>query len=230
MRPHLVLAHVGGHDGVPGDSSWMVVQDLVGVRMSSLLQRGGSAWEKTDSFQLGGGTGQALVEQLQHPLGVADDVVVGEHVLVDLRPVDVDVDDLGLAGEGGGVGGHPVGEPAAHGDEQVALVAGHVGGLGAVHADHAGGEGVGPGEAAAAHDGDGHRGVQLLGNFRNSLVRPAADHAAAADEQGPLGLGDHLHQVVHVARSGSGAFRPWLPAQLAARRPWSRFSVQGMNS
>ena len=52
-------------------------------------------------------------------------MVVGEDVFVNLRPVDVDVDNFGLAGEGFGLEGHPVGEPAAHGDEQVTLVAGH---------------------------------------------------------------------------------------------------------
>ena len=71
-----------------------------------------------------------------------------------------------------------------------------------MHADHAGGEGVGPREAAAPHDRDGHRGVQLLGKFPELLVRPAPDHAAAADEQGALRLGDHFHQLVHVAQVG----------------------------
>ena len=39
------------------------------------------------------------------------------------EPINVNVDNFGLAGEGVGLEGHPVGEPAAHGDEQVALVA-----------------------------------------------------------------------------------------------------------
>ena len=90
--------------------------------------------------------GDPLVEQFQHPFGgLADDVVVGEDVLVDLRPVDIDLDDLRLAGKGRRVQGHPVREAAAHGDEQVALVTGGVGGLGAVHPHHAGGEGCAPG-------------------------------------------------------------------------------------
>ncbi len=29
-------------------------------------------------------------------------------------------------------------------------------------------------------------------------VRPPADHAAAAHQQRPLGLGDHLHQLVDI--------------------------------
>ena len=142
-------------------------------------------------------------------------MVVGEDVLVDLRPVDVDLDDLGLAGKGGRVQGHPVREAAAHGDEQVALVAGHVGGLGAVHADHAGGQGVVAGEAAAAHDGDGHRGVQLLGKLPELPVRPAPDHAAAAHEQRALGLGDHLQPACRCPPGRAPAvFRSWLAAQV----------------
>ena len=47
--------------------------------------------------------GDPLVEQFQHPFGGADDVVVGTDVLVDLRTVDIDLDDLRLAGKGGRV-------------------------------------------------------------------------------------------------------------------------------
>ena len=118
------------------------LQDLVGVEDVVLFQRD-LLLREHPLLPLGVVVGGQLgVEQLQHPAGVADDVVVGDHVLVDLRPVNVDVDDFGVGGKGGGIGGHPVGEPAADGDEQIALVAGVVGGVGAVHADHAGEQGV----------------------------------------------------------------------------------------
>ena len=68
----------------------------------------------------------ALVEQFQHPAGIADDVVVGDNVLVDFRTVDVDVNHLGVLGKGAGVTGDPIGEPAANGDEQIAGAAGVV--------------------------------------------------------------------------------------------------------
>ena len=117
--------------------------------------------------------------------GVADDVVVGEHVLVDLRPVDVDVDDFGVGCEGGGVGGHPVGEAAADGDEQIALVGGEIGGVGAVHTDHAGEQPVIAGAGAAAHDGGGHRSVEPLdkgAELGHSSL--GADDPAAHQHQG----------------------------------------------
>ena len=149
--------------------------------------------------------GHALVEELQHPAGVPDDVVIGLDVLVDLGAVDVDVDDLGVPGEGGGVQGHPVGETAADGNEQIALIHGEIGGVRAVHPDHAGEQPVAAGTGAAAHDSGGHRGVQRLEKlpeFRYGAL--GADHAAAHQHQGLLGGRDHIQQLLDVAVVGLG--------------------------
>ena len=204
--PHLMLAHVGGDDGIVGTHPGDGVQDLLGGQVVGVLVVSRLGGEGEDVlFPLAVVIlGDLAVEQLQHLLGVADDVVVSLHILVDLSPVDVDLDDLGLAGEGRGLQGHTVREAAAHGDEQVAAVAGHVGGLGAVHADHAGGERVAAGDAAGTHQGDRHGGVDLPGKLAELLVGAAAGHAAAADEHGLLGLGDHVHQLVHVLLVGFG--------------------------
>ena len=53
-------------------------------------------------------------------------------------------------------------------------------------------------EAAAPHNSDGHRSVQLLGKLPELPVGSAPDHTAAADEQRPPGLGNHLHQGFNV--------------------------------
>ena len=66
--------------------------------------------------------GEGLVQKLQHPPRVADDVVVGLDVFVDFRPVNVNLYDFGVGRKDGRVGSHPVGEAAAHGNEQVALL------------------------------------------------------------------------------------------------------------
>ena len=78
--PHLVLAHVGGDDGVPvGDSLVMVSRISWGWQHIVLLEGDGSFWPRTPTPSTRGsrGLGQLLVQQLQHPAGVADDVVVG---------------------------------------------------------------------------------------------------------------------------------------------------------
>ena len=79
---------------------------------------------------------------------VTGDGDVGPADLVELGRVDVDVDDLGLGGEGADLAGHPVVEPAAQGDEQVGLLHGGDGGVVAVHAGHAQAQRVGVGEAS----------------------------------------------------------------------------------
>ena len=206
--PHLMLSHVGGHNGVLGGQAADDLQHLLGGQGIAVPGNGGLPQGEDVFLPLRMAVlGQASVEQLQHPLGRAHDVVVGKHVFVDFRAVNVDLDDLGLAGKGARVQSHPVGEPAAHGDEQVALVAGQVAGLGTVHAHHAGGEGMSAGEAAAAHDGDGHRGVQLFSKLPELLVGPSPDHAAAADQHGLFRLGDHLHQSVDVTQVGLGGLQ-----------------------
>ena len=207
--PHLMLAHVGGHDGVVGAEPGDGVQNLLGRQVVGVLIIGRLRGEGEDILLPLAVVilGHLLVQQCQHLLGVADDVVVGLHILVDLRPVNVDVDNLGLPGKGRRLQGHTVRETAAHGNEQVAAITGHVGGLGAVHADHARGQGVPAGDPPRSHKGNGHRGVNPPGEFPELLMGPAAHYAAAADEHGLLGLGDHLHQLVHILLVGLRHFQ-----------------------
>ena len=198
--PHLVLAHIRGDHGVHRHEPRDGVRDLLGGQGASAFVVFRFRLEGENVILPRGVIHRLkLVEQhLQHALRIADDVVVGLHVFVDLRAVDVDLHDLGLACKACRVKCHAVGEAAAHGDEQVTAVAGHVGGLGAVHADHARGERVAPLEAAAAHEGHGNGRVDALRKFQKLAVRPAAHHAAAADEEGLLGSADHFDQLVHV--------------------------------
>ena len=76
-----------------------------------------------------------------------------------------------------------------------------------MHADHARGQGVPAGDPPRSHKGNGHRGVNPPGEFPELLMGPAAHYAAAADEHGLLGLGDHLHQLVHILLVGLRHFQ-----------------------
>ena len=60
--------------------------------------------------------------------------------------------NLGLAGKTVGFSGHPVVEAHTDTDEQIALGRAHVGPVGAVHADHAEPERIGPGESSQPHE------------------------------------------------------------------------------
>ena len=92
---------------------------------------------------------------------VADDRQVGGLVLVDLRRIDVDVDDLAVLGELAHLAGHAVVEADAEGQQQVGVVDGVVGVDGAVHAEHLQAEEMLAGEAAQAEQrqGDGNAGA-----------------------------------------------------------------------
>ena len=105
---------------------------------------------------------------------------VGDLVLVDLRRVDVDVDDLAVLGELADLAGDAVVEAHAEGQQQVGLVDGVVGVDGAVHAEHVQAEEVLAREAAQAvqRQGDGDAG--LLGELRaGASPAPDGDDAAA---------------------------------------------------
>ena len=112
---------------------------------------------------LDGARGRAVAAQRLDQVGddgldVAHDRHVGVAVLADLGRVDVGVDHLGLGRERIQLAGHPVVEPGAQRDQQVALLQRRHRGDGAVHAGHAQVLRVAVGERAARHqrgdDGD----------------------------------------------------------------------------
>ena len=194
-----MLAHVGGDDGLAVGEVLDGLQHLVGVEHIVLFQGQLLAGEHL-GLPLGVVVGGKLgVEQLQHSAGVSDDVVVGENVFIDLRPVNVDMYDFGLFGKDGGVGGHPVREAAADGNEQIALGGGDVGGVGAVHTHHAGEQGVVAGTGAAAHDGGAHRGVQGFNELAElGYSPPGANDAASHQHHGAFCLCNQIQQLLNV--------------------------------
>ena len=111
------------------------------------------------------------VQVRERELHVAVDRDVGDLVLVDLRRVDVDVDDLAVLGELGELAGHAVVEAHAEGQQQVGLVDGVVGVDRAVHAEHVQGQVMVGREAAEAVHGQGDRDAGLLGELPQ-LRRP----------------------------------------------------------
>ena len=72
-------------------------------------------------------------------------------------------------------------------------------GVGAVHPDHPGKQGVIPRTGAAAHDSRGNRGVEGLNKPPEFGDRPlGADDTPAHQDQGPLGGLNHLKQLLNV--------------------------------
>ena len=213
-RPHLVLAHLGGDDriaraghliqpfdGVLGQDHvrlWFEGQALLGAPVVDLgpplVQRrlvGGQAVRRPQADQ-----------RVQHRAGVADDGDVDGHVLVDRRPVDVDVDLLRPRREGIQPPGDPVVEPGADRQHDVAVVHGVVGLPGAVHAQHAQKLFVGRGIGAQAHQRVGHRKAGHVSKRDQLLARlwPGVDDAAAGIDDRPLGTGQQPDRLAHRGR------------------------------
>ena len=147
-RPHLVLADLGGDVGVhvlgrrvePLDRILRhddVVVRLVGERVArppagDLLPPG------IERLLVGLGARPPQPHQIfQNPADVAEDADIGADVLVDRRGIDVDVDLLRVRRERVDAAGDAVVETRADADHDVAIVHGHVGFVGAVHAEHA---------------------------------------------------------------------------------------------
>ena len=141
---------------------------------------------------------QTGVQLSEDQLCVPDDAGVHLDVLVDLRRIDVDLEDLGILRELGGIARHPVAEPGAHNNQKIRLSDAEVGGLGSVHSHHAGVELVGAVKGALAHQAVRHRCLYLVGKGPQ-LVRGIGDDGAAAHkDKGLAGFADHLNGLLHV--------------------------------
>ena len=96
-RPHLMLAHIGGHDGVLGGHAADGLQhlpgseDLGGLHLRLPLQGKDLLLPGVPVV-----LGDPLVEQFQHPFGGADDVVVGEDIFINLSAININMYDFGV--------------------------------------------------------------------------------------------------------------------------------------
>ena len=131
-----------------------------------------------------------LVQLAQGVLHVADDRQIGLLDLVDLRGVDVDVDDLRPAGELRDLAGHAIVEPHAQGQQQIGVVDRVVGVDAAVHAEHVQRERIVAGEAAQAHQRRGHGNARLADQRGQFVAGVGGDDAAAGVDHRPLGGAD----------------------------------------
>jgi len=144
-RPHLVLADLGGDDGVAAGQLMQLLDDELRLDNPGLLDipQRMPALPFPDLLVPGGMAGRRLlavkilsaVEPSVHGdegvLAVGDYGDVDPDVLADGRRVDIDMDNLRMRGKGVHPAGNAVVETGAHRDQQVAVGDGHVGVVGA---------------------------------------------------------------------------------------------------
>ena len=198
--PHLMLANVGGHDGILRDHPCNRIQDLLRCQCIAAFVILALGLEGEDVFLpfcmifLS----DLFVQFLQDMFCIADDMMINFDVFVDLRTVDIDLYDFCLLCEGRRIQCHPVGEPASNCDQKVASVTGHIGSLRTMHADHAGCQWIPSLESAAAHQGHSNRSIDLFREFREFLLCSAADDTAATDQKRFFGCLDHIHKDIDI--------------------------------
>ena len=137
-----------------------------------------------------------LLNEGEHPAqNVADITGNGKihiHVLAQLTGVDIDLDDGGVLGKGLGVQGHAVRKAGAQCDQHVTICDRPVGGVAAVHSDHADVHRVTVGHNACGHQGIGGGDLRLVDQVTQGLAGSRAPHAAAKIDQRALGRVDDI--------------------------------------
>ena len=191
-RPHLVLAHLGRDDRPAPRELMELFNDVLGFDvLVAAVAEGHFRFPLTELVAPGAdlplGRRQPLfvaetMEGLERRGAVADDGQIGPDDSVDRDGIDIDVDDPGMGGKGRDLGGSAIIEPDADRHQKIALADGHVGRVGAMHAQHAGPERIARGEGAQPHqrrdDRDPelfHEGAENLGGFSENHPSPDDD-------------------------------------------------------
>ncbi len=178
---------------------WMTSSDILIVERELLLPLAdlrvplGEVAEAGDQLEVLTALAGALEQPIQpaeRVLHVAHDRQFHDLVLVDLRLVEVDVDDRPVLGELGDFARHAIVEPHADGEQQVGLVHRIVRVHGAVHAEPFQRKRMRLGEAADAHERGRHGDLRPLHELQQLGRRVAGNHAAAHIEHRLLRLLD----------------------------------------
>ena len=137
-----------------------------------------------------------LLNKGEHPAqdiaDITDNGKIHIHVLAQLTGVDIDLDDGGVLGKGLGVQGHAVRKAGAQCDQHVTVRDRPVGGVAAVHSDHADVHRVTVGHNACSHQSIGGGDLRLVDQVTQGLAGSRAPHAAAKIDQRALGRIDDI--------------------------------------
>ena len=176
-RPHLVLTHVRGDDGIRCQLA-NGQQHLLGEEGAF----GGRHGEGIGLFPLGDARQprsraglhlllQAQLHQARHAQAqITQHRHIGATGLADFGRVNLKVDHPGPGGEGVELSGHPIVKTGANSNQQIAFGDGEVGIGRAVHAEHAHRERVVFIEGTLPHQGGGDRDLIALSDHPQAVV------------------------------------------------------------
>ena len=201
--PHLVLSHVGGHDGIPIRSLPDIGDQMGYVQFAVFLPVHNAA---------GIGIGFPAVDLLlpfimvvfvhqrdqvaEHIAYIAYERHIDKHIFVDLRWIDLDVDLLGARCIRFQRAGHAVVKAHTEGKDQVGILDRHVGMEFPVHAHHAQTQFMRSRERAEAEQCARHRRLGLDGELHQLLLRFRHQHAVSAQDDRLFRPLDQFHRLV----------------------------------
>ena len=125
-------------------------------------------------------------------LRIGNNSIVNADVLIDLRVVNVNVDNLRRRCKTLGVGRNAVGEAGADADQQVTALNRPCGRNRTVHADHAEAERLGIRDAADGHHGVRRRNIRLALQLQQHVACVRGFNTAAVIDHRTLGGGNHI--------------------------------------
>ena len=142
------------------------------------------------------GFGEAIANLGEKLLHVAHDGDVSFLVLVHLRWIDVDMDDLAVLGELIELAGHTIIEPHTQGDQQISLVDGEVRICRAVHAEHVQRLRIVAGEGSDTHHGCGDGNPRQASELGELVSCVRVNDTAADVEDGLLGAANGCQNAI----------------------------------
>jgi len=214
--PHLVLADLCGDNGIPVGEFVKLFNNILGLDDLSLIdirhgvffcplvngrQPGFMAGRHLIPVEITGGA-EPVVDGREGIFTVGDNGDVDLNVFTDRSGVDVNMDDGGMGGKGVETAGNPVIKTGADGDQEITVGYGHVGGITAMHAEHAHGERVAAGKAAKPHQGHGYWDIEFSGQFGQFFMGIGKNDATADIENRVFGLHDLFAGLFYLARMG----------------------------
>ena len=108
---------------------------------------------------------QIPVQNMKDFFDITDNLFCHNNIFIDLRRIDINLQDLCVFGKCLRISGHTVTESRAQDNEKVALAHSVVGSLCTVHSKHSGIMRICSRKRALSHQCICHRGVQLLNKF-----------------------------------------------------------------
>ena len=199
-RPHLVLPHTGGDDGVAfGDVvegfDGLLLRDVLALFVAEGVLRfpliaGGEPFAEVGflKFSLFGDGAEARKGVFDVRVNRQRDALV----LVVFGNINVDVDDFRVGCEFIDLAGDAVIKAGTGANEEVAIANRPVAGDGAVHPKPIQGERVFRIKGAQSHESGGHRNTGELGKFTEFFMGFAGDDTTADVENGAFGFCDEI--------------------------------------